>query len=170
MRRSTVTALIIVVLLLAVGLVVYQISRGGTGTVAIGVTDAPLGTVSHIYLTVSGIELQREGNSTASYYAGSASFDLLSLVNVTKMLGSTSIPAGNYTMIRFEVASAVATIAGANVTLNVPSGQEKVPVHFRVESGKTTTIVLDITVDMTNVSASGNLRPVVTVKSLVGPS
>jgi len=72
-------------------------------------------------------------------------------------------------MIRFTVSSAVATIAGVNSTLNVPSGEVKLPVQFQVKSGETTRIVVDITADMTNISASGNLRPVVTVKSIVGP-
>ncbi len=66
--------------------------------------------------------------------------------------------------------SAVATVAGANMTLNVPSDQVKAPLHFQIQPGKTTTVVLDVTADMTHISASGNLRPVVTVKSVKGPA
>jgi hypothetical protein len=86
------------------------------------------------------------------------------------MLGSTKVPAGNYSVIRFTVSSAVATISGKNVTLKVPSGKIKVPLNFQIKAGATTTVVLDITADMTNISASGNLRPVVNVKSVSGPS
>ncbi len=82
------------------------------------------------------------------------------------------MPAGNYTMVRFIVLSAEATVNGANVILKVPSGEIKVPLHPEVEvqSGRTITVVLDITVDATNISASENLRPTVLVKQVIGPS
>jgi len=171
MKTSTVIAIAIVVLIIA-GAAVYYYEANysvGKGTLSLAVTDAPIGSVSHLYLTISSIELQGNGNSSTTYQAGSIQFDLLSLLNVTKLLGNVSIPAGNYTMIRFTVSSAVATIAGVNSTLNVPSGEVKLPVQFQVKSGETTRIVVDITADMTIISASGNLRPVVTVKSIVGP-
>lgn len=170
MKSFTVIAIAVVVLIIAGAAVyLYETNSMGRGTLSLGVTDSPMGSVSHLYLTISNIELQGNGNSSATYQAGSIQFDLLSLLNVTKLLGDVSIPAGNYTMIRFTVSSAIVTIAGVNSTLNVPSGEVKLPVHFEVRSGATTRIVLDITAGMTNISASGNLSPVVTVKSIVGP-
>ncbi len=170
MKQLTIVAVaVLVIVAVAAGAAVVLLPSGG-GTLSIGITDNPVQNVSHIYLTISNIQVQGAGNASTSYSSSSTKFDLLSLVNVTKMLGSAKITAGNYTMIRFDVTSAVATIAGANVTLTVPSGEIKVPLHFKIKSGSTTTVVLDITVDMTNVSASGNLRPVVTVKSISGPS
>ena len=47
--------------------------------------------------------------------------------------------------------------------------QVKVPISFEIKSGKTTTIVLDITADETLISASNNLRPVVTGQVTSGP-
>ncbi|MDG6901833.1 MAG: DUF4382 domain-containing protein [Nitrososphaerota archaeon] len=169
--KTGVTAGIAIVIAAVVIVTAYAITMpGGNGSLAIGVTDSPVSNVSHIYLTISDIQLQGQGNSSVNFKVNSTSFDLLSFVNVTKMLGSESIPAGNYTMIRFTILSATATIGGKNTTLNVPSGQVKVPLSFRIASGKTTTVVIDVTADMTNISASGNLRPVVTVKSVTGPS
>ena len=146
------------------------ISAGSSGTLSIGVTDAPVSGVSHIYLTISGVELQGSGNTTNAFSTASRQFDLLALVNVTQILGTDKVPSGNYSMIRFDITSAVATIGGANVTLTVPSGQVKVPISLQVKAGATTAVVLDVTADMTNISASNNLRPVVTVKSITGPS
>jgi Domain of unknown function (DUF4382) len=170
---STLALIIAVVVIGAAGIGVYLAFGSlpsGNGTVAIGVRDSPLGSVSHVYLAISGIELQGTGNSTtATYQAAQEKFDLLSLVNVTKMMGNVNVPAGNYSMIRFTIVSAVATIGNTNVTLNVPSGQVKVPIPFQVKSEKTTTIVLDITADQTEISASNNLRPVVT-SQVSGPS
>jgi hypothetical protein len=167
--KTWLLAAVLVVILAVAGGGALLISGGSSGTLVVGVTDSPT-FVSHLYLTVSDITLRGDSNSTASYKVNSTQFDLLLLTNVTKMLGTNHITAGNYTMIRFTVVSAIATIGGANVTLTVPSGEVKVPIHFQIQSGKTTVLVLDITADMTNVSASHNLSPVVHVKSVTGPS
>lgn len=168
MKAWVLAATVVVLVAVAAG-GVYLLMSGPTGTLVVGMTDSPIGNVTHVYLTITDVTLQGDGNSTVSYSVNSTQFDLLSLTNVTKMFGSNSVPAGNYTMIRFTVTSAVATIAGSNVTLTVPSGEVKVPLHFQVQSGKTTTLVLDVTADMTNISASHNFRPVVTVKRVTGP-
>ncbi len=170
MKTNTTVAVVVVVALLALAAGAVYLLSGPTGTVVMRVTDSPVSNVSHVYLTITGVSFQGESNGSASYSVNSTRFDLLALVNVTKLLGKNTVPTGNYTMIRFTVSSAIATISGSNVTLTVPSGQVKVPTHFEVKSGKTTTIVLDITADMTNISASSNFRPVVTVKTVTGPS
>ncbi len=172
MKTKTWAAAIGVLVIIAVAAgAVYLLSSRPSGTLAIGVKDSPLpSNVTHIYLSISGIILQGEGNSTTSYKVNSTQFDLLKLYNITKFLGSDSIPVGNYTMFRFNVTSAVATIGGVNQTLNVPSGQVKAPEHFQVAAGKTTSVVLDISVTLTHISASWNLRPVLTTEHVTGPS
>jgi hypothetical protein len=164
------TVLAGVIAMLVVSGVAIEDFSGSNGTPSIQVTDTPVSGISHIYLNVSSIELQGGGNSSVSFPVKDGSFDLLSLVNVTMLLGTSQVPVGNYTMIRFNITSAVATIGGTNSSLTVPSGQVKVPLLFSVSAGKTTTVVLDVTADMTNISASGNLRPVAVVKSITGPS
>jgi hypothetical protein len=154
---------IAVVVVLAATIAIYYGNRQSNGTLSVQIKDSPVSGVSHIYLTVSNITLQGEdSNSSTTFKLGSVTFDLLALVNVTKNIGNATIPDGNYTMIRFTILSATATIAGANVTLSMPSNQVKVPIHFEIASGKTTSIVLDITADQTLISASDNLRPLVT--------
>lgn len=173
-QRLKNTILIVVVAAVVVALVgatVAVLLSPSGGSLVVGVEDAPsAGAVSHVYLTITDITLQGPGNSSVSYKVNATSFDLLALQNVTKMLGKNSVPPGNYTMVRFGVTAAVATVSGTNVTLTVPSGQIKVPMHFTIASGKTTTIVLDIAADMTAISASHNLRPVVTGRVTVPPT
>lgn len=121
---------VIVIVLIVLGLVALAsylgLANSSNGTLSIGIMDSPIQNVSHIYLTISNIMLQGNGNSTVAYNNGQVQFDLLSLVNVTRILGNVSIHSGNYTMIRFTIISAVATIAGSNLTLKVPSGEIKV--------------------------------------------
>lgn len=163
MKRSTIIEAVALVVLVIGGTAAYSVlSSNAHGTVTIGIKDQPVQSVAHIYLTISNIELQGNGNITTTYQSGPTTFDLLSLVNVTKMLGDVSVNSGNYTMIRFNVTSAVASIAGRNITLNVPSNEVKVPIHFEIGPGKTTTIIIDITADNTLISTSLNFRPVVT--------
>ncbi len=168
--KTTAIAAIAIVAVIAVAGAAYILLSRPSGTLNVSVADAPAAGISHLYLTVSDISLQGGGNSSTSFKVTATHFDLLTLQNVTKLIGSNSIPAGNYTMIRFTVVSAIATVSGTNVTLTVPSGEVKVPIRFQVSAGKTTSITIDITADMTAISASGNLRPVVTVRSVTGPS
>ncbi len=170
MRTSTVAAALVLVAIV-VGVLAGSLLLTPSGTLVVGVTDAPSGgNVTHIYLNITDITLQGSGNSSTTYRVNSTGFDLLALTNVTKMLGKNSVPAGNYTMVRFSVTGAKATINGVNVTLTVPSSEIKVPMHFSVASGKTTMIVLDIVADETAISASHNLRPTVTGMETQPPS
>ena len=171
MKTSIAMAAAVVVVVIAVGVVAAMYLMSPSGYLVVGVKDAhSTGSVTHIYLTMTDLTLQGAGNSSTSYKVNATTFDLLTLTNVTKMLGKNSVPAGNYTMIRFSVTKAVATVAGTNVTLMVPSGEIKVPFHFTIASGKTTTVVLDIAADLTAISASGNLRPTVTGLQTSPPS
>ncbi|MDG6990270.1 MAG: DUF4382 domain-containing protein [Nitrososphaerota archaeon] len=170
MRTTVIAFAIVVVVVIAAAAAVFLMAP--SGSLVVGVKDSPsTGAVSHIYLTITNIVLQGgSGNTSTTFTVNATTFDLLSLQNVTKMLGKNSAPIGNYTMVRFGVVQAIATVGGTNVTLTVPSGQILVPMRFSIASGKTTTIVLDITADMTAISASNNLRPTVTGQETVPPS
>jgi Domain of unknown function (DUF4382) len=171
LKTTTAAVAIAVLAIVVIGVAAVVLLSAPSGSLIIGVKDAPsTGAVSHIYITITDITLQGSGNSNATFKVNATSFDLLALQNVTKMLGNNSVPSGNYTMVRFGVTAAVATVSGANVSLTVPSGEIKVPMQFTVASGKTTTIVLDITADMTAISASNNLRPTVTGEETIPPS
>jgi len=168
--KTLTIAVAVLIMVVVVGVVAALLLSSPGGSLVIGVKDAPsTGAVTHVYLTITDLTLQGSGNSSTSYKVNATTFDLLKLTNVTKMLGKNSVPAGNYTMVRFSVTKAIATVSGSNVTLTVPSGEVKVPVHFTVKSGKTTTVVLDIVADMTAISASHNLRPTVTGVETIPP-
>jgi hypothetical protein len=156
---------IIVSGLLVTGTVVgihYASSISG-GTASVGFQGNPESGVSHIYLTISQITFQGGVNTTDAVYLNSpVTFDLLSLVNVTRMLGDFQVNPGHYNMIRFVVSSAIATIHGVNTTLKLPSGEVKVPIQFDVVHGMATSIVLNIAADDTLIVHSHILRPVVT--------
>ena len=168
MNTSAVIAVGAVVLIAMTAVGAVMLLSKPSGTLAIQVTDSPGIAPSHLYMNISDIMLQGDGHSSVRFKVSGGHFDLLGLVNVTQTLGSNVVPAGNYTLIRFNVTSAIATIGGENITLTVPSGELKVSLHphLQVRTGETTNVVLDITADMTNISQSGNLTPHVNVKNV----
>lgn len=122
MKTSLVAAVLVVIVVAGAAAVLFLSSP--TGSLVVGVKDAPsTGAVTHIYLTMTDLTLQGSGNSSTTYKVNATTFDLLGLTNVTKWLGKNSVPVGDYTMVRFTVTSAIATVSGANVTLKVPSGE-----------------------------------------------
>jgi hypothetical protein len=88
-------------------------------------------------------------------------YDLVQLENETAIIGANKMPVGNYTQIRMHILSAIATINGSIETLTVPSDYIKIPLRFGIQDSNTTIILLDITYNSVQVSASHNLRPVI---------
>lgn len=136
------------------------------GILLVKLTDAPV-DLKHLNVTIDGISAQKDegGNETwqrLEFVANVSEVyvDILSLRNVTMDLSLTEIPAGNYTKLRLSIRTANAThIGGSTQELRVPPGHLDVKVHFEIKAGETTIILVDMQPN-TNISESGNLRPV----------
>ena len=146
------------------------------------ITDDPLtvgcpGQKSVIFtslnVTVSSIEAHWTGTLSLDRWmpvtGASASFDILQLRNVSKLLGSTSVPEGTITSMRLNISSVVATTTtGAHPELVVSSGKLEVPLasNGEVRTGMTTSVVVDF---QPHVICEGNdrfrLTPVLTATS-----
>jgi len=149
------------------------------GTLMIMITDAPVRDLKHLNITIDSFEVHRNDTDewiSVSITGGRVSFDLLALKNgnLTKEAAIGTVDAGNYTMIRMHIVEGLqftnATLDdGTAIPLNVPSEKIKIPVHFEIESGQTTSIILDITIDSVHIASNPqqNLRPV--VKPIVTP-
>ena len=102
--------------------------------------------ISHIYFFIWRIYFHGCGNTTNWWY-GSGSwkpFDLVSLANVTKMFGDSSVGPGTYSSITLYVSSVVGTINGHNETLQTPDGQIQVPLQFQIVRGQATSLFLSV--------------------------
>jgi hypothetical protein len=161
------------------GIKIPGFSQTTEGTLKILVTDAPIRDLKQLNITIDSFEVHR--NETNEWInipidGGQASFDLLALKNgnITAEAAVGAIPPGNYTMIRMHV---VEGLAFTNATLdddsviplNVPSEKIKIPVRFEIETGQTTTVILDITADSVQIASNPdhNFRPV--IKPIVMP-
>lgn len=126
---------------------------GGTGTVTLRITDAPVdsSTVGNVFVQFSAIELQGDGGRINFYYcedpANAANPPVVSTTPCTKpkpkqidllalnsglsdvLLDGQTVPAGHYNWIRLAVDTAGAmdsyiVVSGAPNELTIPSGDE----------------------------------------------
>jgi len=159
---GVVAAVLIIAGLMASGMMPWLFNRG---TLVVKLTDAPF-ELEHLNVTITSLSVQRAGgngeeggwvplsfvNGTSSVYV-----DILSLQNVTRDLSVAELAAGNYTKLRMDVSTANATYAdNSTKDLIVPPGHLEVIVHFEIEAGETTTLVVDFTA---HISETNNLSP-----------
>ena len=149
------------------------------GTLAILITDAPVRDLKQLNITIDSFEIHRNDPDEwidIQIDNGRVSFDLLALKNgnITEEAAIGMVPEGNYTMIRMHVVEGLeftnATMDDNSVIeLNVPSEKIKIPVHFEIKTGQTTSIILDITADSVHIASNPehNFRPV--IKPIVTP-
>jgi len=144
---------------------------GDTGVLVLMITDAPPSTrlVEKLYIAVDDVVLHRDVKGTRSkldFPIISKEVDLLELRGVNELLGTQQVPAGNYSMIEFRIASAKALFQGdtQNTTLRTPSNSVKIQIRFQVHPGQTTIVTLDIQPQGVHINPKDVLRPVVKVK------
>ena len=161
------------------------------GSLRVALTDAPIcGGLDHVFITVEKVRVHKSA-SAGDEDAGwseivvgppAKKVDLATLTNgVLEELGTTALPAGQYSQIRLVLASNTATgtsslansvqpTGGALTPLATPSGQQsglKLQAHFEVLPNQMADLVLDFD-PCKSVVQSGNsgqfiLKPVVSV-------
>jgi len=144
------------------------------GRLRIWLTDAPV-ELKHLNITIDSISAQRVENGNETWVnltfvdeKSEVYFDLLALQNVTKELADTTLSPGNYTMIKMHVKTINATYPDDHTEdLNLPSSFVKVIVHFEIEEGGYTALLVDMNLDWIAISHSGNLRPVLKAEATV---
>jgi hypothetical protein len=151
-------------------------SGGGTGTLAIHLTDSPFSDAKALLVTFSDVSVHQADPGdwkTLPFASGSSrTCDLKKLHGATDVLGVGSLPAGKYTQVRLNVSSAViyfdaasvggpcapviAAPAGSNAPVDIPSGEVKLNNEFTV-TGAATTMLLDFDGDQSiHQTGSGN--------------
>jgi Domain of unknown function (DUF4382) len=127
-------------------------STGGSGTLQVFMQDPPQvpAGVTDVYINYTGIEvhISNASGSQSGWYpvtTGTQSINLTSIVADSKLLGSTTLPAGTYNLVRFNVTSAVVTYNGVNYTAKVTSGMVQAALTgVSVKSGATSALLIDI--------------------------
>lgn len=145
------------------------------GQVNVRLTDSPLPGIASATVRISKVYVIGGSDGSASRFTISDTpqdYDLLTLQDgVTALLGSASIPVGNYTQLRLVVDQATVTLAAGmtfsdgstSKTLPVPSGMESgIKVNFagpvNVHPGQTD-LVVDFDVSRNFVFTGDRSRP-----------
>lgn len=105
-----------------------------TGTLSINVTDAPVDSARHVWVTFSAIELKPEGQAPITIDIPDRRIDLLALRDGRSepLLPNTTVPAGRYEWVRVQIvaqqntnSSVIELLDGRSFPLFVPSGEER---------------------------------------------
>lgn len=164
---------IAVVAVLIIGVWMWPSSTSGSmGTLKLQITDVPtalklekvLVTISEVQVHMADKESTNETNATNSteedgwitVTSSPQTYDLMKLVNVTELLGSTDLSPGKYTQIRLSVDSSKVTIAGTEYDLTIPSGKLKLIHPFTIDAGNTTTLTLDFDANSSVIKTFGS--------------
>jgi hypothetical protein len=147
--------------------------EGGTGTLNVHLTDAPmdLAAVQSVTVTIEEVILypQEDLGGPVPLLGHPATFDLLTLTEgATALLASGQVPAGPYSRIRLRVYQATLLFKdGTSVPLKLEPEKVDVPISFEVIRDDTGNVTLDFDAGASvqvNETSSGQwiLRPVVT--------
>ncbi len=159
----------------------------GSGSLTLNLTDSPFSDAKSVLVSFSEIQVHRSGGTWESMPIGSTiTCDLKKLVGSQFVLGTKTLPAGHYTMIRVVVTQSALyfnnQVAGPacfsapmpplgpnDAQLEIPSGEIKLNREFDITAGKLTTILLDFKGDQ-SIHKTGNdrymMNPVIGIVSV----
>jgi hypothetical protein len=133
------------------------LSQPKTGTLIVEVKDAPVHDLKHLNISIDDVEVQNSDGDWLALEIYNASFDLLTLQNVTSTLAIGKLEPGNYSKIRMHIVEANATLTdGSCIPLNVPPGHIDIHVQFEVKAGGKTTLIIDIDIDKIKIAENAS--------------
>ena len=129
------------------------------------VTDLPNPAITAIDITAEQIQVNSATTGEwITVVEGPVSFDLIALAGIEEILGSSSLPPGEYTQVRLRVTAATITEDGTENEARVPSDTLKVVRGFTIQAGETTIATLDFDAEKSVVvqgTGSYQLKPVI---------
>jgi hypothetical protein len=129
--------------------------------------------VTAIYVSVSEVDIHAasaDNNSGWHTIASSFTLNLMSVLSTSKLLGTTTLPPGKYSELRFYASDAVIILNGVNLTYSIPGGGQtgiKVVIPnggFHIYGGQSLTVQLDLSFNNSEImnNPTMKLNPVAT--------
>lgn len=163
MKRATILAVVIVIaIIVVVGVFVYL--SYGSGTLQTTMTDPPLdwGVATQVYINYSAIEVHRAdaGNDSGWFTVIDSSgwINLTQTIDVNKTLGSKSLQAGTYNLIRFNDVEVIVTVNGVNYSATVPPDKLQIAITqggVKVNAGQTSNLLIELNIMVQGSIAEG---------------
>jgi hypothetical protein len=170
MNKKVLMGLLVTIIVVSAGFTYFTY---GKGTLVVEMKDPPeeWGSASKIYIRYSEIKVHRAnaGNESGWFTAveGDSWIDLSTVLDSSKVIGSTGLQAGKYNLMRFEVLEAIVTVDDMNYTATVSSRKLTVSIHnggVDISVGQTSHLVIDITPKVVG-SPSAGFKVVPAVKA-----
>lgn len=148
-------------------------ANGGvsTGVLQVSMIDPPHvpAEVVGVYINYSSIQVHvaSAGNKSGWHnVTASGTINLMTIVNNSKVMGSASLPAGTYNIVRFNITSALVTVKSStgglsNHTVTVPSGKVQAVITggASVQANGFTKLLIDISPRVNGANGSYMLVP-----------
>lgn len=144
--------------------------KATTGTLKLGITDAPVDHAFEVNLQFTGVELKPAGGAPFSFdFSPAKNFNLLELTGTNRamLLDGVEIPAGDYEWVRLKVNAdpnfpgdsyVVLEEGGGQCEIRIPSGDQtglKLVRGFTVAAGAITDFTIDFDVRKSLVAPPG---------------
>lgn len=144
-NKITVAVIVIAIVAIAGAGTYAAITTYGHGTLSLSAADVPVnGNVSAVYLTFSEISLHSTSTGWTNYTMPSRTVDIYGVtLNNSSFLGSLSILAGNYTMVRVYVSAVSVVVADTNESFNISSHSAFLNHPFNVRAFSTTHLTFE---------------------------
>lgn len=126
-------------------------------------------SITHIKVAFSQFQVHVAGQGDASGWnsmpISTQTIDMMTVLNVSKILGTMKFSAGKYDSLRFNVTSVTVNfVSGAIARYTVPGGSLKVPIPnggFQITATSSVTVLLTLSFDNLEILAMiGHLMPV----------
>ncbi len=146
MVNKTVLATVVIVIIAVVVVGAYSaVTAYGHGTLKLSAADNPVnGGVTDVFITFSAISLHSNSSGWTNYTLSSKTVNIFGVsLNNSSFLGSISIPAGKYTMMRVYISAVSVEIAGMNESFNLSSHSAFLNHPFTVAASSTTSLTFE---------------------------
>jgi hypothetical protein len=132
-------------------------------------------TITHIYVTFSQFQVHIAGQGNSSGWQTikiSQTIDMISVLNVSKVLGTMKLSTGKYDALRFNVTDVKVSFSGGTIAnYTIPSGSLYVPVTnggFQITPASSVTVQLTLSFKNSEILAMNSLlTPVATAEVVV---
>jgi hypothetical protein len=139
--------------------------EGGSSTLNLSITDAPVTGATKVWLQFTGVEIKpAQGPAQSFEFAPASGFDMLTLQggNAATLLDDVSVPAGEYEWVRLIIdpapGSSYVVDANGQHALRIPSGQQtglKLVRGFTMPAGGRGDFTIDFMLDKSIIAPPG---------------
>jgi hypothetical protein len=161
MNKNVLLGLLVTIIVVSAGSIYLTY---GKGTLVVEMKDPPneWGSASKVYIRYGEMKIHRAnaGNESGWFTAveGDSWIDLSTVLDSSRVIGSTGLQAGKYNLMRFEVLDAIVTVEDMNYTATVSSGKLTVAIvrgGVDISVGQTSHLVIDITPKVVGSQSAG---------------